>query len=125
MTQPSLSGFLARYPDFACVDHGLVAETLSEAALLTDESWGPWEEMGAMLYAAHVLSIQGKGDGPVARAFRASPVKSMSSGSHKVDYVDSPAHPGAGSGSPWSLTPYGRQFETLMARFSAGFLSVQ
>ena len=125
MAQPALGDFLTRYPDFACVDHGLIRAALGEAALFTDESWGPWEEMGAMLYTAHALSIQGQGDGPVARAFRAAPISAISSGSHKVDYVDSPAHPGEGSGTAFSLTPYGRQFETLLARFSAGFLSVQ
>ncbi len=125
MTQPTLSGFLTRYPDFACVDHSLINAALSDAALMTDESWGPWEEMGAMLYTAHSLAIQGKGDGPVARSFRTAPISAISSGSHKVDYMDSPAFPGEGSGSAWSLTPYGRQFESLMARFSVGFASVQ
>ena len=127
MTQPTLDGFTTRYPDFACVDHALIEAVLAEAALLTDESWGPWEEMGAMLYTAHTLAIQGKGDGPIARTFKVAPIKSHETGSHKVTYQDVPkgqSRTGEDLGA-YSLTPYGRQFESLISRFSVGFAVVQ
>ncbi len=119
MAQPSLSGFLARFPEFGCVDHALIISVLAEAPIYVDASWEETEELGSMLYAAHSLALQGQGDGPASQKQKNASVTSITSGSHKVVYADD-----AGAEKGFNSTLYGQQFETLANRIGAAMVSV-
>lgn len=119
MAQPSLSGFLARYPEFACVKHSLIISVLAEAPLYVDGRWEELEEHGAMLYAAHMLTMQGQGDTPTARQIQSKGVTSITSGSHKVTYADV-----RGAALGFGDTIYGQRFETLANRIGVSVVSV-
>lgn len=119
MAQPSLSGFLARFPEFGCVQHSLIISVMAEAPIYVDASWAESEELGAMLYTAHTLAIQGQGDGGPSKKFKNISVISITSGSHKVVYADD-----TGAMVGFGATPYGQQFETLMRRMGANMVSV-
>jgi len=118
MAQPSLSGFLARYPEFGCVKHALIISVMAEAPIYVDSTWGEYEVMGAMLYTAHNLAVQGQGDGMASRKFKSS-VTSITSGSHKVVYSD-----GDDRLLGFEATPYGQQFLTLQRSVGVSMVSV-
>ncbi len=118
MAQPSLNGFLARFPEFGCVDHGLIISVMAEAPLYVDSSWGEAEELGAMLYVAHSLTLQGQGDIAAAQSFKSS-VTSITSGSHKVTYTDS-----RGAMVGFESTSYGQRFEALRRANGISMVSV-
>ena len=119
MAQPSLNGFLARFPEFGCVDHSLIISVLAEAPIYVDGSWGDSEELGAMLYTAHSLAMQGQGDGPASKKQKNISVTSITSGSHKVVYADD-----AGAMVGFGATPYGQQFDVLANRTGAIMVSL-
>jgi len=117
--QPSLGTFLARFPEFGCVSHGQIISVLAEAPLFTGANWDEYEELGAMLYAAHILSMQGLGDGPDAKKMKNSGVTSITSGSHKVVYQDM-----RGAVRGFGCTSYGARFEALAGNVGAKLVSV-
>ena len=119
MAQASLADFLARFPEFACVDYTKVNTVLAESALYADENWGEAEALGSMLYTAHSLALQGLGSDAASAASHAFGIKSRSSGSHKIEY-----NHGSGEGG-FTSTPYGQQFADLRARLSPPVLSVR
>ena len=119
MAQPSLSSFLARFSEFACVEHSLIVAVLAEAPLFVDLKWGEYEELGAMLYTAHELTLQGQGTSPAARKIKSQGVTQITSGSHKVQYETS-----AGAMVGYEATPYGDRFKTLAHRIGAKMVSV-
>lgn len=119
MAQPSLNTFLARFPEFGCVDHSLIVAVLAEAPLFVDARWDELEALGAMLYTAHSLSLQGQGDTPFAGIFNKSGVTSITSGSHKVVYQDL-----RGAALGFESTTYGQQFEALANRIGVNLVSV-
>lgn len=119
MAQPSLSAFLARFPEFGCVDHALIVSVLAEAPLYVDARWEEMEELGAMLYTAHCLAMQGQGDGPASKIQKTASVISLTSGSHKVQYKDA-----SGTGLGFAATPYGQQFESVRGRMGVSMVSV-
>ncbi len=119
MAQPSLSTFLTRFPEFACVEHSLIIAILAEAPIFVDLKWGEYEELGAMLYTAHELTMQGQGSTAAARKIKSGGVTQITSGSHKVQYSD---HAGAMVG--WEATPYGARFRDLANRIGAIMVSV-
>jgi len=108
MAQPSLTTFLARFPEFACVQHSLIIAVLAEAPLYVDRQWGQYEELGAMLYTAHMLTLQGQGDTAAAKNIKSRSVTAITSGSHKVQYADS-----TGAMAGFEATPYGRSASKL------------
>jgi len=119
MAQPSLSSFLARFPEFACVEHSLIIAVMAEAPIFVDLKWDDYEELGAMLYVAHELSMQGQGSSPAARKIKSGGVTQITSGSHKVQYADD-----AGAMVGWEATPYGARFQSLANRIGAKLVSV-
>ena len=119
MAQPSLSTFLARFPEFACVEHSLIIAVLAEAPIFVDLRWGEYEALGAMLYTAHTLTMQGQGSTPHARKIKTSGVTQVTSGSHKVQYSDN-----AGAMVGYEATPYGERFERLANRIGIKMVSV-
>jgi len=119
VAQPSLTDFLARFSEFGCVEHGRIIALLAEAPLFTDHSWEDYEALGAMLYVAHNLTLQGLGDGSEAKAFKnRTGVTSITSGSHRVDY----ANPQGATG--FEATSYGQRFETLRGALGQKLVSI-
>jgi len=119
VAQPSLNTFLARFPEFACVGHGLIIAVLAEAPLFVDLRWGEYEELGAMLYTAHELTLQGQGTSPAAQKIKTQGVTQITSGSHKVQYESD-----QGAFKGFEATPYGQRFETLAKRVGVNLVSV-
>ena len=119
MAQPSLNDFLTRFPEFGCVEHSLIISLLAEAPLYVDARWSEYESLGAMLYVAHNLTMQGQGDTVFAGKFKNSGVTSITSGSHKVVYQDV-----RGAALGFDSTPYGEKFEALANRIGVNVVSV-
>jgi hypothetical protein len=118
MTQATLADFMARFPEFSCVDYTKINLALAEAGLFTDAGWGEFETLGSMLYTAHALASQGLGSGAASAALQSHGVKSRASGSHKIEYVD------AGN-TGFNSTLYGQQFAEVLTRISPGILAVK
>lgn len=65
---PTPADLKARFPKFVGVDEAIIATALVEAARLVDESWPEADfALGRMLYAAHVLTLDGHGAGTEAQ----------------------------------------------------------
>lgn len=61
LTPPLASVFTGRYPEFSSVGAGLLNAVLAEAPSYVDESWLSGDQQQAMmLYAAHVLAVEGE-----------------------------------------------------------------
>ncbi|NNE58265.1 MAG: DUF4054 domain-containing protein [Hellea sp.] len=118
MGQPSLSAFLARFPEFGRVEHGVIVAVLAEAPLYVDQNWGAYEELGAMLYTAHTPTMQGFGESAAARFENSRGVTSITSGSHKIIYADSRGAVG------FEASPHGQRFEALTRRLGAKLVSI-
>lgn len=111
---PTAAEFKARHPSFAAVDDAVVEDAIAEAETRVDETWREADrETAVMLYAAHVLTLNGHGrttEGQVA-ALGLSGVQSVRSGGLSVTFSrDS----GAVSGSALASTSYGRRFRDLL-----------
>jgi hypothetical protein len=67
MVPPTPSDFTTRFPAFASIDPTVLAAALAEAGTRVDASWTPGDyPLGVMLYAAHVLTLDGQGSGAEA-----------------------------------------------------------
>lgn len=67
-TPPSPADFKARFPRFAAVNDAVIQQGLDEAARYVDKSWPEADfALGRMLYAAHVLTTDGFGEGTEAQ----------------------------------------------------------
>ena len=62
--QPGVADLTARFPTFAAVPAPTLAAALAEAAIRVDTTWTDGDyALGLMLYAAHVLTLDGQGTG--------------------------------------------------------------
>ena len=116
LTAPTVDSFRARFPAFADVQDGVITSALTEASRQVDETWTEDDfAMGRMLYAAHVLTMDGHGNGAEAEMARAGTlgVSSMSSGSLSLAWRD-------GGVSLLSTTSYGRRFRAYLRRNGYG-----
>lgn len=112
---PTPIGFKARFPVFAAAPDDAVQGALDEAALRVDETWVSEADfrLGRMLYAAHILILDGLGAGAESEAAAAGAAgfKVMKSGTLTLERFDSG---GAGQGgSILSTTSYGQRFLEL------------
>lgn len=124
-TAPTAATLRARFPRFGSVDEGIITSALAEAARTVDETWTEGDfEMGRMLYAAHILTLDGLGGGEAdGFASGANGFKIMRSGSLSLERFDS----GVGGGKSDSLlesTSYGRRFLDLLSRNFGGPVAV-
>lgn len=61
---PTVAQFKARFPRFAAVADAMVTEALDEAGGRVDTTWLEKDfQLARMLYAAHVLTLDGMGTG--------------------------------------------------------------
>lgn len=64
---PTPADMKARFPRFVAVPDNIVQQALNEAARQVDETWTEGDfAMGRMLYAAHVMTLDGLGAGTEA-----------------------------------------------------------
>lgn len=119
-TEPGASDLKTRFPAFASVTDAAIQPALAEALDQVDATWpDAARTTGALLYAAHVLTLDGQGGGVEAEIAKAGALgfTSFRSGSLSLDR-GSAASGGGGSSDPLEQTSYGRRFlEMVRARF--------
>ncbi|ACL61333.1 DUF4054 domain-containing protein [Methylobacterium nodulans] len=109
----------ARFPAFAAAPDAAVAGALAEAAIQFDHTWAPGErDLARMLYAAHVLTLDGFG--PEGEWARAGDPRVLRSGTLQVERRET------GTDLPGTLgrTSYGRRFHEALLRNSPGIVVV-
>ncbi|MFE1602099.1 DUF4054 domain-containing protein [Methylobacterium sp. ID0610] len=117
---PAPADFRARFPAFAAVPDAAVAGALAEALARVDATWAPGErDLARMLYAAHVLTLDGFG-GPEGDWLRAGSPQVLRSGSLHVERRAGGAVPGTDCPGTLGQTSYGRRFHEALLRNSPG-----
>lgn len=113
MSPPTPSDFTTRFPAFAAVDPGAIATALAEAATRVDATWTSGDApLGLMLYAAHVLTLDGQGTGAEAALGAAGALgfSTLRAGSLHIER----AAPADKAASALGETTYGRRFLALL-----------
>lgn len=115
-TVPGPAQFVTRYPRFANSDPDAVQDALGEAASRVDETWREADFGRAiMLYAAHVLTLDGHGTGTEAQLAGLGDFQRIESGGLKLSRFDRFFTPGV-----MALTSYGKRFAELQRLNFAG-----
>lgn len=105
---PTIADFKARFPRFAAVSDAVVQSALDEAALAVDDTWASQADftLGRLLYAAHVLTLDGQGTSTEAQLAGFNSIK-MGSLSLTLEKR-------SGDSSALEATSYGRRFLALL-----------
>lgn len=117
---PTAAELKTRYPEFDGVGDGLVAAVITEASAMVDDSWVLEDQKPAiMVYAAHLLSVEGYparavnpgsfNPGTAGREIVARRVGDVS-----VQYAQSSSPGGSGLIASLGTTVYGRRFAQLL-----------
>ncbi len=120
---PSVADFQSRFPRFAATGPVAVQSALDEGARSVDETWTEGDfAMGRMLYAAHVLTLEGFGEGAESQAMAQGMgvYSSMTSGSLSLTRAGGSSSGGGGMASGFGSTSYGLRFLALLRRNFAG-----
>lgn len=120
-TPPNPSDLKARFPRFSAVDDAVIQQALDEAARLVDVSWPEGDfSLGRMLYAAHVLTTDGFGEGTEAQlnAEGVGDFQSIKLGSLSLTRFSKDAKSLTGNAflDQLGATTYGQRFLALAAR---------
>jgi hypothetical protein len=124
-TAPTPSDLQKRFLRFSSVDAGVVQTALDEAARMVDASWLEGDRsMGLMLYACHVLTLDGfeGATGTVPTGVNIDDFASITSGSLSLTRFP---RSGSAENSPSDVlvtTQYGRRFLELLKRNQAGIV---
>lgn len=113
---PTSSDLTTRFPAFAGVPPATLIAALAEAATRVDTRWTAGDyPLGIMLYAAHVLTLDGLGSGAEASLAAAGALgfQSMRTGSLQLERNAEPESRSAGR-SDLERTSYGRRFLALL-----------
>jgi hypothetical protein len=116
---PTASDLKARFPAFASVADDVVTAALGEAARLVDESWTEGDFANArMLYACHILLMDGHGTGGEADMLVDMPAgyKRTKAGGSEIERFGSATAGGTTDPLDLQSTSYGRRFASLMRR---------
>lgn len=112
--RPTPAQFKIRYDQFAGVADALIELVMLEAPV--DETWLESDYQKAiMLYAAHKLTIEGKGTGAAAEvvAEYGLGVTKLKAGDTEIQFAGSAAAGSSGGGTTFGATIYGQQFAEL------------
>lgn len=113
-TAPTAAEMKARFTTFAAVDDAVVGEALTEAASRVGTDWPePDWRLGQMLYAGHVLTLDGNG---ASTEVQLAGFKRIKVGSLELERAAS----SAASTSIISTTSFGQRYLELAARYNAG-----
>ncbi len=119
-TAPTAAELKARFLTFEAENDTTVDLALSEAAAMVDDSWTSQADftLGRMLYAAHVMTLEGFGTGAEAKQGKAGTFgfSVIKSGALTLER---PADK-ASSPSDLTTTSFGRRFKELLARNRSG-----
>lgn len=124
-TPPTPSDLKERFPRFASVADGPIQQALDEAARLVDASWPAADfSLGRMLYAAHVLTTDGFGEGTEAQlnAEGVGDFQNIKLGSLSLSRFARSEKSTRGSAMLDELetTSYGKRFLALASRLAGG-----
>lgn len=127
-TAPLPSDVKTRWPRFEGVGDPVVQGALDEAARFVDDSWPEADRsLGLMLYAAHVLTLDGQGSGTEAQlnAEGVGDFQSIKLGSLSLTRFgkDSSSKTGSATLDDLKTTTFGIRFLALASRFSGGPLT--
>ena len=114
MSPPTPTDFTTRFPAFSAVDLSMIAAALAEAATRVDATWTTGDApLGLMLYAAHVLTLDGQGTGAEAALGAAGALgfTTLRAGGLQVER----AGPAGKAAAVLAETTYGRRFLALLA----------
>ena len=117
---PTPAALKARFPAFAAVPDGTVAVALAEAEARVDTTWAASDRDPArMLYAAHLLTLDGFG-GPEGDLGGALDLRALRSGTLQIE-----RHPPDDT-LPGTLgrSSYGRRFHEVLMRNGPGIAVV-
>lgn len=116
-TTPTVAQFRSRWaPRFDAVTDPQIQYALDRAVILVDETWIETDRTeGVLLYAAHMLTLDGLGTGAEAEAAAGglSTFQRVNSGTFEFDR-GSGAGAAAGNGSLLASTSFGRRLLELM-----------
>lgn len=124
-TAPTAADLKARFPAFVDVAAATIDIALGDAALMVDDSWTSQADftLGRLLYAAHVLTLDGHGSGAEAQAASSGALgfRRMKSGPLDLERF-SPNAGGSAGGSlnQLELTTYGVRFKALLRANRSG-----
>ena len=113
---PAPIDLTTRFPAFAAVDPAVLSAALAEAATRVDPTWTSGDyPLGVMLYAAHVLTLDGFGTGAEAALAAAGALnfQSMHAGGLQLEQQAVPRNQAA-SRPILEQTTYGRRFLALL-----------
>lgn len=111
---PTAADLVGRFPTFAAVPAGTVAAALAEAGIRVDASWTAGDtSMGVMLYAAHVLTLDGQGTSAEAALAAAGALGISTFRAGSLELERRPVT-GADAGNLLTETTYGRRFLALL-----------
>lgn len=123
-TAPTEADLRARFPAFCDVQNDPITAALSDAALMVDDTWVSQEDFtaGRLLYAAHILTLDGHGSGAEAEQAKAGALQftEMRSGALTLKRADM----ATSGGDTLSLTTFGRRFLEILHRNRAGPIAV-
>ena len=116
-SDPVSADLKARFPAFVDVDDAIINTALAEAALRVDQSWLSQDDftLGRLLYAAHVLTLDGHGAGIEAELARSGTLsfQTMRSGSLTLTRGNSAGTGNQSAGSTLNQTQFGRRYAEL------------
>lgn len=127
-TWPTPTSFKARFPSFAAVDDDIVQTALDEAHAYVDEKWPESQyALGAMLYAAHVLTLDGHGTGTEAEMGKAGLLAFDRLKSGQLEVSKGVVSGGSGNNAAVNVlqsTSYGKRYLALVNQLFAAVLVV-
>ena len=121
-TQPVAADLVARFPTFSAVASAAIAAAITEAAARVDTTWTAGDyPMGVMLYAAHLMTLDGLGTSAEAALGAAGALGFgvLRSGNLSLDRRDTA---GPDRGNLLAETTYGRRFLALLRVNQPGVL---
>lgn len=122
-TAPVAAEFKARFPKFDTVADATIDAFISEALGWVSDEWVTQDDytMGAMLYAAHLLTLDGFGSGAESELASAGLLgfKSITSGKLSVSR-DTGVEGGNMASETVTQTQYGRRYAELRLRNISG-----
>lgn len=121
-TAPTAADLRVRFPAFAAVGDAEIDEALADAASMVDDTWSSQADFtaGRMLYAAHILTLDGHGTGAEKEMAKEGALQfdRIKSGALELSRRGPPA--GTSAAEALALTTYGRRFAEILRRNAGG-----
>ena len=112
----TLDEFRQSHPEFVDVCDDDIEIFLGLSSTYVNECWGDNMQRGSALFAAHYAKLKADADAVVTAG---GIVRSISSGSHKVDFFENRvATSGLGEAAGIDTTIYGQLFAQMKARYT-------